>query len=154
MKIPSSSQQYRKRRGRGSGSGHGKTSGRGHKGQRARSGSKIGPGFEGGQMPIYRRLPKFGFKNPFSKEVQVVNLDAVDNIVSSGTAKGLKEITPKILFEKGILKKLNIAVKILAKGKLTKSLHIKAHSFSAAAKKEIEKAGGQAEVIVRAHQVP
>lgn len=143
MKIPSSSQQYRKRLGRGSGSGHGKTSGKGHKGQRARSGPKIGPGFEGGQMPIYRRLPKFGFKNPFPKVVQVINLETLERL-----PKGLKEITPQGLYEKGVLKKLHVPLKILAKGKLTRSLHIQAHSFSAAAKEQIEKAGGKVEVII------
>ncbi len=130
------------RKGRGPGSGLGKTAGRGHKGQNARSGGGVRPGFEGGQMPLYMRLPKRGFNNKrFAKvysEVNVSKLEVFDN----GTT-----VTPELLKEKGIIKKLNDGVVIMGKGELTKSLTVQAARFTKAAKEKIEAAGGKVEVI-------
>lgn len=131
-----------KRLGRGIGSGLGKTSGKGHKGQWARSGGGVRIGFEGGQMPITRRLPKRGFNNIYRKEYSVVNiasLEAFDN----GTV-----VTAELLLQKGILSKVeSFGVKILGKGTLTKKLTVKANKFTASAKEAIEKAGGTVEVL-------
>jgi large subunit ribosomal protein L15 len=130
----------RKRRGRGDGSGLGGTSGKGHKGQRARAGGKVRRGFEGGQSPLMRRLPKFGFSNVAFQEVyDYVNIDQLN--MFDGT------VTPEILKESGVTQKLNL--KVLGRGKLTKALHVKAHQFSQAAKTAIESAGGKVEVIAR-----
>jgi len=129
------------RKGRGVGSGLGKTSGRGHKGQKARSGGGTRPGFEGGQMPLSRRLPKRGFTNPFSKEYSLVNLKDL-NRFEEGTV-----VTPELLKEEGLVKKLNDGVKILGEGELAKKLTVKAHKFSKSAKEKIEALGGKAEVI-------
>ncbi|MGM8212776.1 50S ribosomal protein L15 [Virgibacillus sp. W0430] len=131
----------RKRVGRGTSSGHGKTSGKGHKGQNARSGGGVRPGFEGGQMPLFQRLPKRGFTNIHRKEFAIVNLDAL-NRFEDGT-----EITPELLLEEGVVSKMKTGVKILAKGTVEKKLTVKAHKFSAAAKEAIEAAGGKTEVI-------
>lgn len=131
----------KKRVGRGIGSGLGKTSGRGQKGQKARSGGGVRPGFEGGQMPLSRRLPKRGFTNIFAKEYAEVNVQDLD-VFENDTV-----VTPELLIEKGIIKKVNDGVKILAKGELTKKLTVKAHKFSKAAQEKIEAAGGKAEVI-------
>jgi len=134
----------KKRVGRGHGSGHGKTSGRGQKGQKARSGWKGGtrPGFEGGQTPLYMRFPKRGFSNaPFKKEYSVVNVGLLNERFEDGA-----EITPKTLLEAGLVKK-NMPVKILGDGELTKKFTVKAHKFSASAKEKIEAAGGSCEVI-------
>lgn len=130
-----------KRVGRGCGSGHGFTSGKGAKGQKARSGAKIRRGFEGGQMPLYRRIPKRGFTNVFKKKINPVNLEKL-NIFNDGDM-----ITPQKLREAGIIKKNDDVVKILAKGKLTKKLIIQAHQFSQQAIKKIESIGGKIEVI-------
>lgn len=129
----------RKRVGRGPGSGHGKTSCRGHKGQKARSGGKIRPGFEGGQMPLYRRLPKRGFNNKFRKIYSIINLDTLNRL-------GLDEITPQLLYERNVADK-RYPVKILARGEITKKIIVKAHKFSESAKKKIEEAGGKWEEI-------
>jgi len=131
----------RKRVGRGDGSGHGKTSGRGHKGQGARSGGNTKPGFEGGQMPLQRRLPKRGFHNPFRVEMSVVNLGQID-VLPAGT-----EITPEVLIRHGYVSGKNRKIKILGDGSVSKPLTIKAHGFSAKAKEKIEAAGGKAELI-------
>ncbi len=131
----------RKRVGRGMGSGLGKTSGRGHKGQKARAGGGVRPGFEGGQMPLYRRLPKRGFKNPFRKEYVPVNVGALERF-AEGT-----EVTPELLLQERVVRDLKSGVKILAAGELTKALTVKAHRFSKAAVEKIEAAGGKAEVI-------
>ncbi|MFZ5966774.1 MAG: 50S ribosomal protein L15 [Bacillota bacterium] len=131
----------RKRLGRGTGSGQGKTGGKGHKGQNARSGGGVRPGFEGGQMPIYRRLPKRGFNNPFKKEWTIVNIDTL-NVFEDGTM-----VTPELLLETGIIKKVVDGVKILGDGELQKKLSIQAHKFSQSAIEKIEAAGGKAEVI-------
>ncbi len=131
----------RKRVGRGEGSGHGGTSCRGNKGQRARASSKIKAWFEGGQMPLQRRLPKRGFTNIFKKEFQVVNLKDVDKIKSG------KPITPEALYERGVVSKRSVPVKILGGGELKKAIEISAHAFSASAKEKIEKAGGKANLL-------
>lgn len=127
------------RRGRGHGSGNGKTAGFGHKGQKARSG-RPRAGFEGGQMPLYRRLPKRGFTNINSKEIVGINVSALE-VFEDGS-----EVTVETLMEKGIVKKPQDGVKILGNGELTKKLTVKANAFSAGAKAKIEAAGGTAEV--------
>ncbi len=131
-----------KRVGRGPGSGHGKTSCRGHKGQRSRSGGGVAPWFEGGQTPIHRRLPKRGFKCPTRKEFAIVNLEALEIKFQAGDV-----VTPEVLKEMGLVKKLGHGVKVLARGELTKPLTIKAHLFSRQAIEKIEAAGGKAEVL-------
>jgi large subunit ribosomal protein L15 len=130
-----------KRIGRGYGSGWGKTSGKGHKGQKARSGGSIRPGFEGGQMPLQRRIPKRGFVNKFAKDIQAVNIGTLDRF-EDGAA-----VDVKALIDAGIVKVCGDGVKILGNGKLTKKLTVKANAFSASAKQKIEAAGGKAEVI-------
>ncbi len=130
-----------KRVGRGIGSGMGKTSTKGHKGQKARSGGGKGPAFEGGQTPLQRRLPKRGFTNKFRRELVEVNLEQL-NFFDNGT-----EVTPELLLEKGIIKKVADGVKVLGNGKITKKLIIKSNGFSKSAVDKIEKAGGKAEVI-------
>lgn len=127
--------------GRGIGSGTGKTSGKGHKGQNARSGGGVRPGFEGGQMPLYRRLPKRGFKNIFAKKYVTVNVEVLEKF-ENGT-----EVTADALKEAGIISKKLDGVKILGRGELTKKLDVKVAGFTASAKEKIEKAGGKAEVI-------
>ena len=131
----------RKRGGRGIGSGTGKTSGKGHKGQNARSGGGVRPGFEGGQMPLYRRLPKRGFKNIFAKQYVTINVEALEKL-EDGT-----EVTAQVLKDNGIISKTLDGVKILGRGELTKKLTVKVAKFSESAKEKIEKAGGKAEVI-------
>ena len=130
-----------KRLGRGIGSGLGKTSGKGHKGQWARSGGGVRPGFEGGQTPLVRRLPKRGFNNKFAVKYDIVNLDAL-NVFEEGTV-----VTPELLAELRIVTNKNNGVKVLGNGQLTKKLTVKADKFSASAKAAIEAAGGVAEVI-------
>ena len=128
------------RRGRGHGSGNGKTAGKGHKGQKARSGApRIG--FEGGQMPLFRRLPKRGFKNRNAKDYAFVNVGRLDTF-EEGTV-----ITPELLLETGVIAKLRDGVKILGEGELTKKLTVKTNKISASAKEKIEAAGGTVEVI-------
>jgi large subunit ribosomal protein L15 len=130
-----------KRIGRGTGSGWGKTAGRGQDGQNSRSGGGTRPGFEGGQMPLYRRLPKRGFTNIFAKEYACINVDRL-NIFDNGT-----EITPELLLERRVIRKLYNGVKILGNGNLEKSLTVSASKFSKAAAEKIEAAGGKVEVI-------
>ncbi len=127
--------------GRGIGSGVGKTSGRGHKGQKARSGGGVRPGFEGGQMPLYRRLPKRGFTNIFAKKYVSVNVEVLDKFNDGD------EVTAQSLLEKGIISKTLDGVKILGRGEVTKKLTVKVAKVSESAKEKIEKAGGKAEVI-------
>lgn len=129
------------RKGRGAGSGNGKTAGRGHKGQWARSGGGVRPGFEGGQMPLARRLPKRGFTNIFGTTYAPVNVSVLERF-ENGT-----EVTTELLLETGIISKALDGVKILGNGELTKNLTVKAAAFSASAKEKIEKAGGKVEVI-------
>ncbi len=128
------------RRGRGHGSGNGKTAGKGHKGQKARSGAPR-PGFEGGQMPLFRRLPKRGFKNINTKNIIAVNLDRLEAFEDGATVDALA------LIEAGIVKKDFDGIKILGGGELTKKLNVKVDAFSASAKEKIEALGGTAEVI-------
>lgn len=130
-----------KRLGCGIGSGHGKTSTKGHKGQRARSGFALRPGFEGGQNPLYRRLPKRGFNNEaFRRRFAIVNLDQLSGLEE-------KEIHPELLMSRGVIKKLESGVKILGGGEIKKAVTVKAHRFSESAKTKIEKAGGQAVIL-------
>ena len=141
LKPAKGANRKRKRVGRGPGSGNGVTAGRGHKGQKSRSGYSQRPGFEGGQMPLYRRLPKRGFTNIFAKKWAVLNV--VDlNRLDDGS-----EVTPESLLEKKLIKKLGDGLRILGNGELQKKLTVKAHHFSASAKAKIEEAGGTAEVI-------
>lgn len=128
------------RRGRGHGSGAGKTSGKGHKGQKARSGGSIRPGFEGGQMPLQRQIPKRGFVNIFNTTYAIVNVKDLE-MFDDGT-----EVDEQVLLEAGLLKKTLDGVKILGVGELTKKLTVQAAAFSASAKQKIEEAGGKAEV--------
>ena len=129
------------RKGRGSGSGNGKTAGRGHKGQKARSGGGKGPGFEGGQMKMTMRLPKRGFTNNFRTEYAAINVDRLE-IFEDG-----QEVTPVTLIEAGIIKNVQDGIKIMGGGELTKKLTVRASKFTATAKEKIEAAGGKAEVL-------
>lgn len=135
------SKKEAKRIGRGHGSGQGKTAGKGHKGQKARSGGSIRPGFEGGQMPLQRRVPKRGFNNIFAKKIVAVNLYSLNKFEDG------QEVDAKALIQNGIIKKEHDGVKILGNGKLSKKLIVKASAFSESAKQKIEEAGGKAEVI-------
>ena len=141
LKPSEGSRKGRKRVGRGSGSGHGGTSCRGHKGQNARSGGGKGPGFEGGQMPLQRRLPKRGFKNIFKKRYTIIPLGTLNRFEAN------EEVTPEILRAKGIIKKEAHLIKILSNGNIEKPLILKAHKFSREAIKKIQASGGKAEVI-------
>ena len=135
----SNTKAYRK--GRGNGSGNGKTAGRGQKGQWARSGGGVRVGFEGGQMPLARRLPKRGFHNIFAKPLEAINVSALEKFEDGAV------VDAQVLLEKGILSKCQYGVKILGKGAITKKLTVQASAFSASAKEKIEAAGGKAEVI-------
>jgi large subunit ribosomal protein L15 len=135
------SKKERNRVGRGIGSGNGKTSGRGHKGQNSRSGGGVRPGFEGGQNPLYRRLPKRGFNNPFRKEFAIVNIEDLNGF-EAGT-----EVTPELLMEQGIVKNPQSGIKILGNGEITIKLTVKANKFSQSAVEKILAAGGKTEVI-------
>lgn len=136
---PRRASENRKRVGRGMGSGMGKTSTRGHKGQRSRSGSRMLRGFEGGQMPLHRRLPKRGFTNIFREEYDIVNLSRLAEL-------GVKEITPELLLEHGVVSSAE-RVKILGDGDLSSAITVRAHKFSKSAQDKITKAGGKFEVI-------
>ncbi len=131
----------RYRKGRGTGSGNGKTAGRGHKGQNARSGGGVRPGFEGGQLPLYRKLPKRGFKNRFAKQFAIVNVAQLE-VFDKNTV-----IDVQTLLENGIIKNQFDGLKVLGNGEITKALTVKAAIFSASAKEKIEAAGGKAEVV-------
>ena len=135
----STTKAYRK--GRGAGSGNGKTAGRGHKGQWARSGGGVRVGFEGGQMPLARRIPKRGFHNIFAKPLEAVNVSVLEKFEDGAV------VNAQALLEKGVLSKCEYGVKILGNGSLTKKLTVQASAFSASAKEKIEAAGGKAEVI-------
>ena len=134
------STQVGKRKGRGPGNGNGKTAGRGHKGQKARSGGGVRVGFEGGQMPLARRVPKRGFNNIFAKPLEIINLSAL-NAFNDGD-----EVTAEVLLERGILNKCPYGYKVLGNGKITKKVTVKASAFSKSAREAIEAAGGKAEV--------
>ena len=141
LSKPLGSTKNRKRRGRGTATGQGKTGGRGMNGQKSRSGGGVRLGFEGGQMPLYRRIPKRGFTNVFKKEWSIMNVSDL-NCYDEGTV-----ITPELLKEDNKIKQVTAGVKILGNGELEKSLTVKADKFSKAAVDKIEKAGGKAEVI-------
>jgi large subunit ribosomal protein L15 len=143
LRAPKKANENKKRVGRGMGSGMGKTSTRGHKGQGSRSGSSLMRGFEGGQMPLHRRLPKRGFTNIFRVEYTVLGLDRVAELVELGTT----EFTLETIIALGLLRRKNGLIKVLNNGELTKAVTIHAHKFSKTAKEAIEKAGGKAIVI-------
>lgn len=140
LRAPKKANRNRKRVGRGMGSGHGKTSTRGHKGQGSRSGSSLMRGFEGGQMPLHRRLPKRGFTNIFRTEYTVLNLSRLEDLNES-------ELTLDAFIAKGLLAKRGGLLKILGNGELTKAITVHAHKFSKSAQEKIEKAGGKAVVV-------
>ena len=143
LKPKKGARHAKKRVGRGPGSGHGKTSGRGEKGQKSRSGFSRQPGFEGGQMPLHRRLPKRGFTNIFKKDYAVVNVSDLEKMFDAGAS-----VTPEALLERGLIRKSALkSVVILGQGELKKSLTVNAHRFSKSAKQKIEDAGGKAELI-------
>jgi large subunit ribosomal protein L15 len=142
LKVPAGATHHDKRVGRGPGSGHGKTAARGHKGQKSRSGYSRKTGFEGGQMPLQRRLPKRGFTNIFKKQWAEVNLETLAARFDADA-----EVTPQILRETGIVKKIGDGVVILGRGELTKPLRVTAHRFSASAKEKILAAGGTVQTI-------
>ena len=142
LKYNEGSKKDIKRLGRGSSSGTGKTSGKGHKGQNARSGGGVRPGFEGGQLPLYRRLPKRGFSNAlFKKEYAVINVSDLNKFDENTT------VTAELLVEMGIIKKTLSGIKVLGNGEITKKLTVKAHAFSKTAKDKIEAQGGKVEVM-------
>lgn len=141
LKPAPGSRKTSKRLGRGTGSGLGRNSGKGEKGQKSRSGGGVRLGFEGGQMPLYRRVPKKGFKNPFKKNYAILNLERL-NIFENGS-----EVTEQVLFDNRLISSLKDGVKILAKGDLERSLTIRVSKFSRSAKQKIEAVGGKAEVI-------
>jgi large subunit ribosomal protein L15 len=141
IRRPKRATEKPKRVGRGMGSGMGKTSARGHKGQHSRSGSSLMRGFEGGQMPLHRRLPKRGFTNIFRREYAVVNLERI-------AALGEKTITPGVLRKAGVVRKAGALIKVLGDGELKTAISVQAHKFSKSAQEKIEKAGGTIEVLV------
>ena len=141
LKPVEGARKERKRLGRGIASGTGKTAGKGHKGQKARSGNQPRPGFEGGQIPFFQRIPKRGFNNVNRKEYTIVNLSDL-NVFEDG-----ETVTPEVLLQRGVISKVLSGVKILAKGSLDKKLTVQAHKFSKVAKEAIEKNGGTVEVI-------
>ena len=142
LKPNPGSVKERKRLGRGTASGQGKTGGKGQKGQNSRSGGGVRPGFEGGQMPLYRRLPKRGFTNIFATQYAEINVEVLNDIFEDGAI-----ITPNLLKETGILKRQLDGVKVLGNGEITKKLTVKANKFSKSAVEKIEAAGGKVEVI-------
>jgi large subunit ribosomal protein L15 len=142
LKPPKGAKHAKKRIGRGQGSGNGKTAGRGHKGAKSRSGFKFKRGFEGGQMPLHRRVPKRGFHNPFRIEYEVVNLDTLAERFDGDTV-----VTPDLLRERGLVGHGSRPVKVLARGEVTKKLTVRAHKFSGKAAEKIAAAGGATEVI-------
>jgi large subunit ribosomal protein L15 len=142
LKPPKGAKHAKKRIGRGQGSGSGKTAGRGHKGAQSRSGYKRKRGFEGGQLPLHRRVPKRGFTNPFRVEYAIVNLDTIAARFDAGSV-----VTPEALVELGLVQSDRLRVKILARGDISKALTIKAHKFSGKAAEKIAAAGGAAEAL-------
>jgi large subunit ribosomal protein L15 len=140
LRAPRKANENKKRVGRGMGSGMGKTSTRGHKGQGSRSGSSLMRGFEGGQMPLHRRLPKRGFTNIFKIKYEVVNVERLAGLEE-------KEITPEVLRKVGVVTSKNTLVKVLGQGELSKAITVHAHKFSKSAQEKIEKAGGKVQVL-------
>ena len=141
LRPPKGAKHSKKRVGRGQGSGNGKTAGRGHKGAKSRSGFTHKRGFEGGQMPLHRRVPKRGFHNPFREEFEVVNLDSLAARFDAGV-----DVTPDVMRERGLVGRAG-RVKVLARGEISKALTIRAHKFSGKAAEKITAAGGKAEVL-------
>ncbi len=141
LRAPEGASKNPKRKGRGTGTGQGKTAGRGMNGQNSRSGGGVRLGFEGGQMPLYRRIPKRGFTNIWKKEWEIINIEAL-NAFEDGT-----EVTPDLLLEAGLAKKIGDGIKILGEGALERKITVKAHKFSKSAIEKIESAGGKAQVI-------
>jgi large subunit ribosomal protein L15 len=146
LKYSEGSRKKTKRVGRGVGSGHGKTSCRGHKGQKSRSGAKFRAWFEGGQMPLQRRIPKFGFTNPSREDIQVLNLGKLQNYFEKSSSN-LQSLNPEILFKEGLVSKKSIPIKVLGNGNFNKKLEISAHKFSKSAVEKIEKNGGKVTLI-------
>jgi len=142
LRPPRGAKRDRKRVGRGPGSGHGKTATRGSKGAKSRSGFRFKRGFEGGQMPLHRRVPKRGFHNPFRVEYAVVNLDTLAEVFDAGSS-----VTPEVLRERGLVRQAHAPVKVLGRGDITKQLTVHAHKFSGSAAQKIAAAGGVAELI-------
>jgi large subunit ribosomal protein L15 len=142
LRPPKGAKQPKKRVGRGPGSGHGKTASRGNKGAKSRSGFRFKRGFEGGQMPLHRRVPKRGFTNPFRVEYAVVNLDQLSEVFESGSS-----VTPELLRERGLVRDATAPVKVLGRGDISKPLTVKAQKFSESASTKIAAAGGVAEVV-------
>jgi len=142
LRPPKGATHKKSRVGRGPGSGHGKTAGRGEKGAQSRSGFSFKRGFEGGQMPLHRRLPKRGFTNPFRVEYAVVNLDTLAEVFDAGS-----DVTPEVLRERGLVRDARALIKVLGRGEFAKKLTVRAHKFSGAAAEKIAAAGGVAEVI-------
>jgi len=142
LKQPKGAKRDRKRVGRGHGSGHVKTAGRGTKGQKARSGGRTRPGFEGGQNPIYQRMPyKRGFKNYFKQEFEIINVGAIEEFELDSP------VTPESLYERGLIRTTRVPLKILGDGEISSAVTVRAHKFSASARAKIEAAGGTVEVI-------
>jgi large subunit ribosomal protein L15 len=142
LRPPRGARRNRKRVGRGPGSGHGKTASRGSKGAKSRSGFRFKRGFEGGQMPLHRRVPKRGFHNPFRVEYAVVNLDTLAEVFEAGSS-----VTPELLRERGLVRQAHAPVKVLGRGEISKQLTVHAHKFSGSAAEKIAAAGGAAELI-------
>ena len=142
LKPPRGMKHAKKRIGRGQGSGQGKTAGRGHKGAKSRSGFKFKRGFEGGQMPLHRRVPKRGFHNPFRVEYEVVNLDTLSTRFEAGTV-----VTPELLREHRLVQSADKRIKVLGRGEMAKALTVRAHKFSGKAAEKIAAAGGAAEAL-------
>ncbi len=142
LRPPKGAKHSKTRVGRGHGSGQGKTAGRGHKGAQSRSGWGKKRGFEGGQMPLHRRVPKRGFNNPFRVEYAVVNLDTLVEVFDAGS-----DVTPELLRERGLVREKRALIKVLGRGDVTKKLTVRAHKFSGTAAQKIADAGGVAEVI-------
>src|SRR5580765_4654359 len=145
LKPPKGAKHSKKRVGRGHGTGQGTQAGRGHKGAQSRSGYKRKRGFEGGQMPLHRRVPKRGFHNPFRIEYAVVNLDTLGEVFETGSA-----VTPELLRERGLVRLSGAPIKVLGRGEISKKLTVHAHKFSGSAAQKIAAAGGQAQVIEKA----
>jgi large subunit ribosomal protein L15 len=142
IRPPKGAKHPKKRLGRGHGTGHGKTASRGHKGAKSRSGHRFKRGFEGGQMPLHRRVPKRGFHNPFRVEYAVVNLDTLGEVFEAGSA-----VTPELLRERGLVRDSRARIKVLGRGDLKKKLTVQAHKFSGTAAGKIAAAGGTTEVL-------
>src|SRR5580765_5346348 len=149
LRPPKGATRNRKRVGRGPGSGHGKTASRGSKGAKSRSGFRFKRGFEGGQMPLHRRVPKRGFTNIFRVEYAVVNLDTLAEVFEAGSA-----VTPELLRERGLVRQARAPIKVLGRGEISKALTVRAHRFSGSAAEKIAKAGGSVERLEPVDETP